>query len=63
MSTKTPIITMRIFYFLNFFFTWEKNVGFFDTKINKSDYIFKSKNRTKNIMNAKNERQINSNLP
>ena len=29
----------------------------------KIDYISKSKNRTKNIIYAKNERQVNSNLP
>ena len=34
-----------------------------NTKITKSDYISKTKNRTKKIICAKNERQIDSNLP
>ena len=39
---------MRIFYISekNDQNTQEKNVGFFSTKINKSDYISKTKNRT-----------------
>ena len=46
---------MRIFYFLEFFFSLQE-------KKNKSDYISKTKIRTKNIIYAKNERQVNSNL-
>ena len=41
-------------------FTYEKrNVN---TKITKSDYISKTKSRTKNIIYDKNERRVNINL-
>ena len=33
----------------------KKGLDFLNTKINKSDYIPKTKNRTKNIIYAKNE--------
>ena len=55
MYTKTPIRTLRIFYFLKLKF-------FLNTKIAKSDYISKTKNDTKNVIYAKNERQVNSDL-
>ena len=53
----------HLLFFQISFFTYEKNFFFLNTNITESDYISKTKNRTKNIINAKNERQINSNLP
>ena len=52
MHRKTPIRTIRIFNFFE-----EKKLHF-----TKSDYILKIKNYTRNIIYAKNERQVNSNL-
>ena len=41
------------FFFLIYFLLFgEKNLGFFNTKITKSDYISKTKNCTKKIMNT-----------
>ena len=54
MITKNPIITIRIFYL---FLKVNKK------KSTKSDCISKTYNRTKNIIYAKNEHLVNSNLP
>ena len=41
----------------------EKTQLFFNTKISKSDYISKTKDRTKKIIYVKTDRQVSSNLP
>ena len=47
-----------------FFPLGKKTLSFFNTKINKSDYISKTKNRTKKkSCMQKNDRQVNSILP
>ena len=64
MNTITPIRTLRIFYFLiKRPKTNRKKLWFSsNTKITKTEYISKTKNRTKKIMYEENECQVNSNL-
>ena len=64
-NTKTPFRTMCIFWDEHHFgpILDAKHLEIVNKVINKIDYISKTKNRTKKIICAKNNCQINPNLP